>query len=182
MNADGFRVQVGPADYLAVAADRWAQIFTAELDVRLLIVRQPTGITIGAMSFKTLNEAVGATDLRHVPLGRFRVVLNAPTTLEWIDALNGTTTTFDPDVLRNRAAVAQVASSLPIIPSRGLVVPIPSGRRRPDSFYGDVVDANAAAIVWSASPAVDLAAANGVPLSTIHGWMKRARDRGYSTW
>ena len=52
------------------------------------------------------------------------------------------------------------------------------GRKRPDDFYREV----AAAFSWlsreSDQPARDLADSNGVPVTTVHRWVKEARRRG----
>jgi hypothetical protein len=57
---------------------------------------------------------------------------------------------------------------------------IPEGRRKPDDFYRRVAEAYS----WlrgyeqSRSPASDLAEINGVPVTTVHRWVKEARRRG----
>jgi hypothetical protein len=67
-------------------------------------------------------------------------------------------------------------ASLSVAPSMKLE--IPEDRRRPDSFYAAVAER----YQWLASkarrPAEELAAANGVPVTTIHRWVKEARRRG----
>jgi len=58
-----------------------------------------------------------------------------------------------------------------------LTLAVPADRRKPDSFYADVADR----YQWLASkvkrPAEELAAANGVPVTTVHRWVKEARRR-----
>jgi hypothetical protein len=64
--------------------------------------------------------------------------------------------------------------------ARSLRLTIPPGRRRPDDFYRRVAEL----FTWltssgrSTSPAADIAAANDVPVSTVHRWIKEARTRG----
>jgi hypothetical protein len=51
-------------------------------------------------------------------------------------------------------------------------------RNRPDAFYAAVADA----FLWLASvsprPAQELATANGVPVTTVHRWVREAKSRG----
>lgn len=72
--------------------------------------------------------------------------------------------------------------SLPDVPrpeNPALVIKVPEGGgRRPDEFYGQVADAFAWLSGRTQSPAKDLAEANGVPVSTVHRWVKEARARG----
>jgi hypothetical protein len=55
----------------------------------------------------------------------------------------------------------------------------PPGRPRPDSFYQDVAKEYLHAASVNARPAVVLAAGAEVPVSTMHGWIKEARRRGF---
>jgi hypothetical protein len=55
----------------------------------------------------------------------------------------------------------------------------PPGRPRPDSFYQDVANEYLLAASVNARPAVVLATAAEVPVSTMHGWIKEARRRGF---
>lgn len=60
-----------------------------------------------------------------------------------------------------------------------LEIPIPDGRsRRPDSFYELVARRYLDQASISDRAAIDLAEANGVPVSTVHRWLKEARTRG----
>ncbi|GIG61621.1 hypothetical protein Lfu02_59930 [Longispora fulva] len=51
--------------------------------------------------------------------------------------------------------------------------------RRPDEFYRDVARAYRDLAQSSHRPAAELAAANGVPATTAHRWIKEARRRGF---
>lgn len=55
---------------------------------------------------------------------------------------------------------------------------VPAGRGRPDEFYQAVAERFAYLQTVSQSPARDLAAANDVEVTTVHGWVKEARRRG----
>jgi hypothetical protein len=55
---------------------------------------------------------------------------------------------------------------------------IPDGTK-PDSFYQQVAKIYSHLARGSNRPAVELAEANGVPVTTTHRWVKEARRRGY---
>jgi hypothetical protein len=59
----------------------------------------------------------------------------------------------------------------------GLAPPHP--RPKPDSFYQEVARDYLEAASVSARPAVNLAKGAGVPVTTVHGWVKEARRRGF---
>lgn len=65
----------------------------------------------------------------------------------------------------------------PRAPSLTLVVP--PGRPKPDAFYSDVAEAFSYLTVQSQRPAAEMAEANNVPVTTVHGWVKGARRRGF---
>lgn len=53
------------------------------------------------------------------------------------------------------------------------------GARRPDAFYADVARSYLDLAQTSARPALELATANDIPVSTAHRWIKEARRRGF---
>jgi len=55
---------------------------------------------------------------------------------------------------------------------------VPSARKRPDSFYQQVAERFLWLTEKGRKPAVELAEANGVPVTTVHRWVKEARRRG----
>jgi hypothetical protein len=55
----------------------------------------------------------------------------------------------------------------------------PHPRPKPDSFYQQVAQDYLDAASVSPRPAVNLAKGAGVPVSTVHGWVKEARRRGF---
>ncbi len=60
-----------------------------------------------------------------------------------------------------------------------LRIKVPEGRaRRPDNFYALVADRYLWLKAHGYAPAPELAKANGVPLTTVHRWVKEARSRG----
>ena len=64
-------------------------------------------------------------------------------------------------------------------PEYGLLVEIPKGRSYGDDFYRDVAKKYSAAARAYRRPAKQIAEANGVPVATVHRWVKEARRRGF---
>jgi hypothetical protein len=63
-------------------------------------------------------------------------------------------------------------------PKPRLRLSIPPGRgKKPDSFYEKVADAFTWLAKHSHAPAAELAERNGVPVTTVHRWVKEARAR-----
>lgn len=127
----------------------------------------------------TFHDGIGPRLVRELPLARIEAAVNQPA--------------YRADVL-DRSLTPNVAHIpfRPLMPfyvrwldakpsSRrrpNLKLRIPEGRGRPDSFYAQVAERFAYLTTASQSPATDLAQANGVPTTTVHGWVKEARRRG----
>lgn len=62
---------------------------------------------------------------------------------------------------------------------RSLRIEAPDGTRRPDSFYRKVAELYGFLAGRSRSPAAEIAQANGLPVTTVHRWVKEARRRGF---
>jgi hypothetical protein len=58
-----------------------------------------------------------------------------------------------------------------------LRVDIPDSPKKPDRFYQRVAELYLRASTQTSRPAEELAEANGVPVSTVHRWIKEARRR-----
>jgi hypothetical protein len=54
----------------------------------------------------------------------------------------------------------------------------PGTRRKPDKFYSQVAEIYLEQASISDRPARDIAEANGLPVTTVHRWLKEARNRG----
>jgi transposase-like protein len=62
---------------------------------------------------------------------------------------------------------------------RQLRLRVPQGSRKPDDFYERVAQAYVTEVSrGSRGPAAAIAEANGVPVTTVHRWVKEARRRG----
>jgi hypothetical protein len=56
---------------------------------------------------------------------------------------------------------------------------VPRGAKKNDAFYQTVAAVYRQKAVQSNRPAVEMANANGVPVTTVHRWVKEARRRGF---
>jgi Helix-turn-helix domain len=56
---------------------------------------------------------------------------------------------------------------------------VPTSNPKPLSFYRQVADAYMGLRAQGNRPAVELAEANGVPVTTVHRWIRRARELGF---
>jgi hypothetical protein len=130
------------------------------------------------------NARVGARVMRDLPLGRIEAAINQPLVYEALGSYVSIPT----------AVSIKFPSDLPdpdsgldwwIIPPQSkrraprLKLRIPEGPgKKPDEFYRQVADRFTYLGTVSTRPANELAAANDVNVSTIHGWVKEARRRG----
>ena len=60
-----------------------------------------------------------------------------------------------------------------------LLAEVPEGNRKPDEFYRQVAAVYGSLSGASGSPAVKIAERKGLPVSTVHRWVKEARRRGF---
>jgi hypothetical protein len=131
------------------------------------------------------SESAGpAVLMRELPLARMEVAANRrllrlppPETASEYPFVN-----FDPHISAP-PALDEAWARRPVTwehedESPPLRLTVPAERRKPDSFYADAADR----YLWLASqgrrPATALADANGVPVTTVHRWIKEARQRG----
>jgi DNA-directed RNA polymerase specialized sigma24 family protein len=73
---------------------------------------------------------------------------------------------------------AGAAVAIPVEPALNLEGANSRAGKRPDAFYRAVADAYSWLAGHGRRPAVELAAINGVPPTTVHRWVKEARRRG----
>jgi hypothetical protein len=155
-----------------------------QLDVRVKVadvagILTPVAVVVRSVTGLT---AVTGTDLRDLPLGRLAAALTG----DEIGASVRSTWTarsahaFDPDSCTPQQA-ALIAATTPIeeaSPPLALEHALAKGKhRRDDTFYVWVELTYFLASRTSKHPAVDIANANDVPVSTVHRWMKEARRR-----
>jgi hypothetical protein len=183
-------IPVNPAgtEYLSFAPDMsgWAIFRSAEFDParRSLFVR--FGRRVGDVAEPKIVVAeiylarptgVGLQVLRDLPLAKIEAAVNQPAHYAEVLAL------LPP---ANRVMVpfpwkAESSWWFAKPPKRRaprLRISIPSGQPKPDEFYQQVAERFAYLTTVSRRPATDLAEANGVKPTTVHGWVKEARRRG----
>ncbi len=114
--------------------------------------------TVVEMRVLGAKSGVGATHLRDVPLGE----LEADIAATW-----GEKTRSYPR--RYPTTYTDVFDfALP-----------PAGTRYPDGFFESVAEAYRWLTARGQRPGPVLAERKGVPITTVHGWIKQARKRGY---
>lgn len=170
----------------------------AEVRVRLGIAE---GSRIEVQELHLLRPS--AIELRNIPLGRIETAVNAPSVRDEVYAAIAAGTARDQvveytvatetdsagEVSRRLSALAPKegrgsAHGSAIVSARATGrrgprrLRIPTGRKRPDSFYREVADAYSELAGSVRNPAAQLAEANDVPTSTVYRWLKEARARG----
>jgi hypothetical protein len=188
------RVDLGEAETLILGRGGWAfwEIHPWEHDIRVLLRSDdPDGrIYVTELMVAALGRPDGRFEgrgvlttrfLKELNLGRLEAVVNSPDVRPAVmDAIGARTgRRFDP-ASRPTQEDMRAAFDLPLYELAGdLTIPRPEGRSElGDDFYRSVASALARARQSSQRPAVDLAKANDVPVSTVHRWIKEARRRG----
>lgn len=164
----------------------WARVMPAELDayadhevyVRFGVAESGR---LDVVELRVVAPAgVAAELLRRVPLGRIESMANSPEQADAIrasvEAASEVERTIGP--AGDLADHEEMSVSMERRTRRGLKLRIPSGPRRPDDFYRQVAVAYATAARTTRGAAEAIAAANDVPVTTVHRWMKEARRRG----
>jgi hypothetical protein len=113
----------------------------------------------------TGDRPIDTETWRRVPVGYLEQMANLP---EPRSAVLGP----------SRDALAAVVG--PARPVRGpyRLPPRPPAGRYPDGFYDEVAGAYHWAVLGRLAPAQTIAEANGVPVTTVHRWIREARRRG----
>jgi hypothetical protein len=117
-----------------------------------------------------------AADLRKVPITRIVALANhpeaKPSLLARIDVEEETWTppAFDTP------ARAQLLDRVKYVPAP---ITVPDARPYPPEFYKEIADRYMALVSETNRPAVVIALAADVPVSTSRAWIKRAREQGY---
>lgn len=138
-------------------------------------------LTIQDVFLSSVFRSLDSRDLRAVPLGRLTAVVNRPGELPRLLSaapdVGGSTRPFPEDLYMDEGFPWWLYEpQRPRAPR--LRLKIPSGVKKPDSFYAQVAERFAYLAGMSSRPASDLAKANDVPVTTVHGWVKEARRRG----
>jgi hypothetical protein len=122
------------------------------------------------------DEGLTARGLRETPLGWVEAVVNRPDVREVIEAGMGK----PPPELRPGASFESVKFENPGRSRVGrLRRPIPKSKPYGDDFYGEVATLYYALAEGGRRPAAEIAEVYSVPASTVHGWIREARRRGF---
>lgn len=140
-------------------------------------------------------DGVDVEQMREAPVSRIEAALNAPELADQVRskiAAGEKRGATEADHAM-KAAAPLTDRSLPQITPHDLDVPEAlsahmdrrayrikgaAKRPKPDGFYERVAEVYGQAAAATRSPAQELARANGVPATTVHGWVKEARRRG----
>jgi len=156
-----------------------------DLDVRVQVTEvDDDGLAPIAVVVRSTDEtrAVTGTDLRRIVLGQLVAALGRDDVAAAVREMwwSRRAPDFRPESCSPRQASLMVATTpIPEAPP-SLALRVPKGHKRDDLFYATVqaVYDNQAAI--SRRAAADLAEANGVPVTTVHRWLKEGRRRRQS--
>lgn len=184
------RLEVGrQSEYVAVGVGGWLYWHVAPFkhDVRLnvredgggrLVVH---GLWIEAFDHLYGPGSIAPTELRDIALGRVEGLINAPqygATVRAGIASEDSEPSFDPTA----CPLGEAATRAERLPLRRLTttlrIEVPMERSRNDDFYRHVADTFAVASQTTNKPAVEIADATGVTVTTVHRWIKEARRRG----
>lgn len=114
--------------------------------------------------------------LRELPVLRVEAAVNQARHRDRIAAAAHRATIEQEPVLGGasfRSRPTRVAKLKPV----SLALADPGGYRKPDSFYQQVADLYLDIAAVSPRPAHDIASANGVPVATVHRWIREAKAR-----
>jgi hypothetical protein len=179
----------GEALVFSPDASGWARFFSPVYEgadtVRVRFGRESKGgAWVAREIFVTFSHRVSGRTLRDLPVGRMEAAVNRP---EHHAALSGLLPAEFTVMLPWPEDVPTPGGKIPwwIKPPRlqpepapDLALAIPPTVRKPDSFYEEVAGKFAYLATRSTRPANELADANDVPVTTVHGWVKEARRRG----
>lgn len=161
----------------------WARVLADDLGDHKVYVRfavVPSGRLRVAELRVVASDGVGAEMLRRVPLGRVEAMVNSPELADAVRADVEAATKVERDIgpAGEQEDHEEAEVSVKRRTRRDLKLRIPDARRRPDDFYRQVAVTMATASQTTRSAAEAVAAANEVPVTTVHRWMKEARRRG----
>lgn len=178
----------------APAIGGWARLWAPDLPgivrVRFGLADEGDALAIREV-YVTLDQAasggISSRSLRSLPLARLEAAVNQPQHREAVREIVGPPNQVAlpfPEDVREPGADRPWWITQPVVttsPSEAprLKLDIPGGYGRPDSFYAEVAQRFAYLSATSTRPANELAEANEVPVTTVHGWVKEARRRGF---
>ncbi len=160
---------------------------SAEPDVGALVFlnygRTAGPVTTRAAQLERAEGGLNARIMRAIPIGRLEAALNRPSHAALVE--RAVPAGLNIELLDDDQVMHPISGPWPwwVVnpdppPAVDLGLEGRSAYGKPDSFYERVADLFSYLAGMSDRPATDLAEANGVPVTTVHGWVKEARRRG----
>ncbi len=163
-----------------VGGGGWIRYKTPELRHPIyarLRLSQPDGrLEVCELHLGGGNDRMDAGDLRKVPFGAIVAAVNNDEVKTWV------LRRINDDPVPWTAPVVQVpkgAKFLDMVNYRISGFEVPKSSPYPPEFYEQVARLYQGISQESVRPAVVLANATGVPVTTSRAWIKRAREKGY---
>ncbi len=178
-----------PGEGLVFAPDGsgWAAYTTGDRDPTALVyvrvgrIPPSARLVIRGILIETPRGNIDARALRSIAVGRLESAVNQPTEypriVEQVAALEEQAAPFPSDLVTTEGwPWWMYQPTKPRSPRLKMKVPI--SHRKPDRFYEQVAERFGYLSMVSERPAAELAEANGVPTTRVHGWVREARRRG----
>jgi hypothetical protein len=171
--------------WLTVSDGGSAAYHGAGLSVERLVVRlalAPTAADNPPIMVADLwcSGVLSASTLRGIPLAPIEAACNQPRYYRAIvDRLRVSPLMLDPLPWWPDDGVTTESGPPPPAGPVSMRLDVPPGRPKPDAFYAQVAETFARLATCTAKPAAELALANGVPVTSVHGWVAEARRRGF---
>jgi hypothetical protein len=163
----------------------WFLFQPAEDAVLVRFRARPDGRLVVSEMYLAAEGGITSERLRALPVARAEAAANSPAAKEEVLRATGTTTSDTVEV-PVRALTSAGSDPIAFAPAAEGVGPPrlklrASGGpgRRADEFYRTVADAYSWLATQSKRPAAELAEWNGVPVTTVHRWVKEARRRRF---
>jgi hypothetical protein len=122
---------------------------------------------------------LGSTLLRTIPWDRIQAAVNQPAHRETLARLlPPANLIMDSPPGKSVAWTLRPQHPVELPPPQPRLDIIPQGYRKPDDFYRQVAERFLQLATISGRPAQELAEANGVKPTTVHRWIREAKDRG----
>lgn len=168
-------------EWLAIGQKEWALWHHPSSSSVAFIRFEHSAISwvIGEVRFVRLDAKfrLQANDLRLLALGRVQSMASDPDIKALLDA--GRSSDLLPVLDPSQASVRSVLETCEDLPQRprasSLVIAVPPKGQRDMYFYVILETVYRRAASQSSHPAKDIAEANGVPVTTVHSWLKALR-------
>ncbi len=191
MAAELFAIYTGPGEGLVFAPDQsgWCSYSSprypkrSQVFLRFARASEGAGFAVREIHF-AFAAGLGSRSFRGLPIGRLEAAVNRPehhaALSERVKPTDAVAVRFPEEVYTDEEWPWWMYKIPPRPRAPRLKVKIPDGggRRKPDRFYEQIAERFAYLATVSPSPAAELAKANDVPVTTVHGWVKEARRRG----